>query len=88
MCIRDSYKNIRKGDVVFTTDAKLDPNGRPTHTYIFMGWVDPGNYDYAWIVDNQARYYNNQVLHKRNFIIVDAVDGDQREPFSFYMTNR
>ena len=82
------YKNIRKGDVVFTTDAKLDPNGRPTHTYIFMGWVEPGNYDYAWIVDNQARYYNNQVLHKRNFIIVDAVDGDQREPFSFYMTNR
>ena len=25
-----------EGDVVFTTDAKLDPNG-PYHTYIFMG---------------------------------------------------
>lgn len=82
------YKNIQKGDVVFTTDEHLNRSGRPTHTYIFMGWVESGNYDYAYIVDNQASYYDNQVMHIRNFLITDEVEGAVREPFSFYYTNK
>ncbi|WP_243454675.1 hypothetical protein [Desulfosporosinus fructosivorans] len=37
-----------------------------THTYTFMGWVTPGKYDYAYIVDNQARSFGGQVFHVRS----------------------
>ncbi len=37
------YKKLKPGDICFTTDENLNTNGIPTHTYIFMGWVDEGS---------------------------------------------
>lgn len=51
------------GDICFTTSN--DGVG-PSHTYIFMKWVDPGSFDYAYICDNQGNEYGNNVYHKRN----------------------
>ncbi|MBF7095529.1 InlB B-repeat-containing protein [Alkalibacter mobilis] len=82
------YTKLKKGDICFTTDSNDDKNGRPTHTYIFMGWVVEGDYNYAYICDNQAQYYDNQVLHVRNFLNRDEHAGSEKEPFSFFMTLR
>ena len=51
-------ENLKPGDIVFTQGY--------THTYTFMGWVTPGKYDYAYIVDNQARSFGGQVYHVRS----------------------
>jgi hypothetical protein len=50
------------GDICFTTS--IDGTG-PSHTYIFMKWVDPNSFDYAYICDNQGNEYGS-VYHKRN----------------------
>lgn len=79
------YRNLKPGDIGFTTDAYGDKNGIPTHTYIFMGWVEEGNYEYAYIVDNQAKDYNNQVYHISNIKNVGEANGYTKEAFSFFM---
>lgn len=53
-----NLENLKPGDLVFTQGY--------SHTYTFMGWVTPGKYDYAYIVDNQARAFGGQVLHVRS----------------------
>lgn len=82
------YTTLRKGDLCFTTDASGDPNGRPTHVFIFMGWVTPGDYSLAYICDNQAPYYDGQVLHTRYMLEMHDHNGDQKEAFSFAMKLR
>ena len=57
----------------------------PSHTYIFMDWVEEGNFDYAYICDNQAKDYNNQIYHIRNIAIVDKANGFTKDAFSFLM---
>lgn len=79
------YSKLKKGDLCFTTDGMLNPNGTPTHTYIFMGWKQQGNFDYAYVCDNQAKEYNGQYFHLRNISITDKINNTIKEPFSFFM---
>ena len=79
------YKNLKPGNIVFTTDAAGNPDGKPTHTYIFMEWVDEGNYNYAYICDNQVNDYNGQAYHIRNIKNPDKVNGAEKEAFGFFM---
>lgn len=56
------FSNLRPGDICFTKSYGWGP----THTFVFMKWVNPGKYDYAYICDNQGNEYDNQIYHKRN----------------------
>ncbi|HZK54299.1 MAG TPA: hypothetical protein VFC84_08920 [Desulfosporosinus sp.] len=80
------YKNLTPGDICFTTDATGDKNGLPTHTYVFMKWVKDGQYDYAYICDNQAKDYKSKIYHIRNISVVTKVNGSDKDAFSFFMT--
>jgi len=80
-----NYKNLKPGDICFTTDDKGNKNGVPSHTYVFMGWVKEGNYDYAYICDNQAKDYGNKVYHVRNISITASANGYKKDAFSFFM---
>lgn len=67
--------NLKPGDIVFTVGY--------THTYTFLGWVNPGMYDYAYIADNQARSFGGQVYHVRK---VDTDDPEQNiDGMAFFM---
>lgn len=79
------YKYLKPGDLCFSTDSHGDKDGVPSHTYIFMGWVEEDNYDYAYICDNQARDYENKVYHIRNIAVTDKVKGFIKDPFNFFM---
>lgn len=81
----NNYKNLKPGDICFTTDDKGNKNGVPSHTYVFMGWVKEGNYDYAYICDNQAKDYENKVYHVRNISITASANGYKKDAFSFFM---
>ena len=80
------YKDLMPGDICFTTDAKGDKDGLPTHTYVFMKWVKEGKYDYAYICDNQAKDYKSKIYHIRNISIVTKVNGSDKDAFAFFMT--
>lgn len=80
-----NYKNLTPGDICFTTDSYGDKNGIPTHTYVFMKWVKEGNYDYAYICDNQAKDYKDKVYHIRNINIEDKSNGFNKDAFAFFM---
>lgn len=79
------YKKLKPGDIAFTTDSTGNKKGIPSHTYVFMGWVSEGSYDYAYICDNQAKDYDNRVYHIRNISKRDTVDGKSKDAFSFFM---
>ena len=79
------YENLKPGDICFTTDGDGDKNGIPTHTYIFMKWVKAGNYDYAYICDNQAKDYDGKVYHIRNINVIDKSNGFDKDAFAFFM---
>ena len=79
------YKKLKRGDIVFTTDTRLNSYGTPTHTYIFMGWEKEGQYDYAYICDNQATDYDGNIYHLRNIVNLETKDGNTKEPFGFFM---
>lgn len=79
------YKKLKPGDICFTTDEKLNKKGIPTHTYIFMGWRDENKYEYAYICDNQAKDYKGKIYHLRNITITENVNGNQKEPFNFFL---
>jgi hypothetical protein len=81
----EDYTQLMPGDVCFTTDNLGNKNGIPTHTYIFMGWMKEGDYDYAYICDNQAKDYDNMIYHVRNIKIVDEANGFSKDAFSFFM---
>ncbi len=70
---------LREGDICFTIDKWFDDDGGggyyPTHTYIFMEWVTPGDTSYAWIVDNQGQ------RHQRNMTVSGSYD-----PFQYFMS--
>ena len=79
------YENLMPGDICFTTDGNGDKNGIPTHTYVFMKWVKEGNYDYAYICDNQAKDYKGNVYHIRNINVVARSNGFDKDAFAFFM---
>lgn len=49
--------DLKPGDIVFTQGM--------THVFTFMGWVNNGQFNYAYVVDNQAYKFHSQVLHVR-----------------------
>lgn len=69
--------NLLPGDVCFTTAYGFGP----THSYIFMRWVDENHFDYAYICDNQGNEYNNNAYHKRNINFATA----EKEAISYFM---
>ncbi|MBZ9633839.1 hypothetical protein [Clostridium sp. FP1] len=80
-----NYKKLMPGDICFTTNDNGNKNGFPTHTYIFMKWVNKGNYDYAYICDNQAKDYKGKVYHIRNINVVTKSNGFDKDAFAFFM---
>ena len=81
----ESYQNLKPGDIVFTTDTAGNKYGKPTHCYIFMKWAEEGNYDYAYICDNQANDYGGNLYHIRNIKNPETVNGATKEAFAFFM---
>jgi hypothetical protein len=73
------FTQLEKGDICFTTDMPEKP-GVPSHTYVFMGWVEDGKTDYAYVCDGQVEEYGS-ILHKRNISISTA----QKDKFSFFL---
>lgn len=70
-----NIENLKPGDIVITEGY--------SHIYTFMGWVNPAQHDYAYIVDNQAQRFNGQVYHVRK---VDTYDPLQdTDAISFFM---
>lgn len=73
------FTQLEKGDICFTSDMPDNP-GVPGHTYVFMGWVEDGKTDYAYVCDGQVEEYGN-ILHKRNISIATP----QKDKFSFFL---
>lgn len=67
---------LRSGDICFT----ISYGAGPTHAYTFMKWVDPNNYHYAYICDNQGKQYGN-AYHKRNIDIATK----EKDPIQYFM---
>jgi len=65
---------LTPGSVCFTTN---DWAGYPTHTFVFMGWVNPGDYSRAYIADNQGN-----TVHVRNMGATYYTDA-----FAYFMHN-
>lgn len=75
----EDFTKLEKGDLCFTTDMPERP-GIPGHAYIFMGWVEDGKTDYAYVCDGQVEEYGS-ILHKRNISIPTA----EKDKFSFFL---
>lgn len=78
-----NLKDLKPGDICFTTDVNGVFGGRPTHTYIFMGWKSPG---VAWIADNQIYDYGD-VYHARSidFHYLNNQKDKAKEATAFFM---
>lgn len=74
---------LKPGDICFTTDVNGVFGGRPTHTYIFMGWESKG---VARIVDNQLYDYGD-VYHTRliDFHYLNNKKDKPKEATAFFM---
>ena len=72
---------LTPGDICFSTPLG-GGEGKPTHSYIFMGWVENNNMKYAYICDNQISDYGS-VYHIRN--IKDSTP--DKEAFYYFMYN-
>ncbi|MBK5241709.1 hypothetical protein [Clostridium sp.] len=73
------FNELEKGDICFTTDLPEEP-GSPSHTYIFMSWLEDGKTDYANIVDGQIQEFD-KVLHERSI----SISTPQKDKFSFFL---
>lgn len=73
------FTQLEKGDICFTTDMPENPE-MPSHTYIFMSWVEDGKTDYANICDGQVQEFGS-TLHKRNL----SISTGGKDQFSFFM---
>lgn len=71
-----NIQNLKPGDIVITEGY--------SHTYTFMGWVNSGKYDYAYIVDNQARLFGGQVYHVRKVDTSDPQKGTDAMIYFLY----
>ncbi|SFD00138.1 cell wall-binding protein [Clostridium uliginosum] len=72
----ESYdlNQLKPGDFVFTNNN--------SHVYMFMCW-DKG--DYAYIIDNQKKKFDNNILHERNVLSYDSnYDTDPSNRFYYY----
>ncbi|MDP4088327.1 MAG: hypothetical protein Q8930_03515 [Bacillota bacterium] len=76
------YKQLLPGDICFTTNNPY--TNQPSHAYTFLSFKESGNYDYAWILDNQAPQYGG-VFHERNIVIKTRYAKETKDPFQFFM---
>lgn len=65
---------ITPGSICFTTN---DSTGYPTHTFVFMGWVNAGDHTIAYVADNQG-----STVHTRSMLATAQTDA-----FAFFMHN-
>lgn len=77
------YRQLQPGDICFTTDI-YGGSGSPSHTYVFMNWISPGNYNYAMVCDNQEDRYGT-IYHVRNIAKPDVYNGEKKEAFGFFL---
>lgn len=75
----NDFNQLKRGDICFTTDVPKKV-GVPSHTYIFMGWVEDGKTDYAYVCDGQIEQYGN-ILHKRNI----SIPTTKNDKFNFFL---
>ncbi|MBU3160080.1 N-acetylmuramoyl-L-alanine amidase [Clostridium frigoris] len=66
-------KQLTPGSLCFTTN---DCTGYPTHTFVFMGWVNDGDYTVAYVADNQGH-----AVHTRSMLAKGDTDA-----FAFFMS--
>ncbi len=69
-----NVNDLYPGNICFTVS---DGTGYPTHTYIFMGWVNPFDHTLAYVADNQSN-----VIHIRSMI-----DAPNTDAFNFGFHN-
>ena len=50
-----------------------------------MGWQKAGNYNFAYVCDNQAKDYDGMIYHLRNIVKSYTANNKEKDPFSFYM---
>lgn len=74
------YNKLEPGDVCFTVKST---SGAPSHTYIFMGWVQAGKTDNGYIVDSQISEYKD-TYHQRNI----SVSTPKKDKFDFFMRKK
>lgn len=65
---------LTPGSVCFTIN---DYGGNPTHTFVFMDWVNPDDHTLAYVVDNQA----GNTIHIRSML-----QSGESDAFAFFMT--
>ncbi|SMC20925.1 hypothetical protein SAMN02745134_01149 [Clostridium acidisoli DSM 12555] len=63
--------NLYPGNICFTVS---DGTGYPTHTFIFMGWVNPFDHTLAYVADNQ-----DNKIHVRSMIDAPGIDATSFE---------
>ena len=73
------FNALKKGDICFTTDMPGNTNV-PSHAYVFMGWVEEGKTDYAYVCDGQINEFG-KILHKRNL----SISTTKKDKFSFFL---
>jgi hypothetical protein len=69
-----NVNDLYPGNICFTVS---DGTGYSTHTYIFMGWVNPFDHTLAYVADNQSN-----TIHIRSMI-----DAPNTDAFSFGFHN-
>lgn len=57
---------LTSGSICFTIN---DSTGYPTHTFLFLGWVNPDDHTSAYVIDNQSHY-----IHIRSMLNTDITD--------------
>ncbi|MEG2353107.1 MAG: hypothetical protein RSB70_00525 [Clostridium sp.] len=62
---------LKPGDICFTKDMDQIED-TPSHTYIFIKWIEEGKTSFAQVVDSHVKDYG-ATLHERN--IDETVDG-------------
>ncbi|MDD3223937.1 MAG: Ig-like domain-containing protein [Clostridium sp.] len=61
-----NINNLYPGNICFTVS---DGTAYPTHTFMFMGWVNPNDRTLAYVADNQ-----NNTIHIRSMIDAPGID--------------
>ena len=76
-------ENLEPGDICFTTDEYGVIGGRPTHTYVFLGWESP---EIANVYDNQIYDYGS-LYHVRDigFSFLNGNQSKPKEATAFFM---
>ncbi|AWI06435.1 Ig-like domain-containing protein [Clostridium drakei] len=74
----DNLDELKSGDICFT--IAYDSTG-PTHTYVFMKWVNPDDHRYAYICDNQGNEYEGDPYHQRNINFAT----ETKDPIAYFM---